>query len=199
MDRTQELNEIVEQWNLLKHPFYLAWSAGTLPVPALQVYAREYGAFIGTLPQAWLTLNDAATAREEKEHAEFWQDFSQSLGADPGSPAIEQTISLAQAAERLFAAPATALGALYAFEVQQPATAHSKLEGLKKWYQVDKAGEKYFEVHSVNWHESEKILAQINALPFDEQEQALEACAKMSEALWNALSGIHQNTCASQN
>ncbi|HEX2698203.1 MAG TPA: iron-containing redox enzyme family protein, partial [Anaerolineales bacterium] len=181
MDRKQELNEIVEKWNLLNHPFYQAWSAGTLPVEALQVYAREYGAFIETLPQGWRTLNDAETAHEEKEHAEMWHAFSKSLNAPSGSPDIEQSISLAQTARSLFALPATALGALYAFEVQQPATAKSKLDGLKKWYNIEQSGEKYFEAHSVNWHESEKILAQINALPFEEQEHALEACAKMSE------------------
>src|SRR5712691_2856671 len=115
MDRRQELNEIVEKWNLLQHPFYRAWSAGTLPVQALQVYAREYGAFIGALPQGWLTLNDAVTAREEKEHAELWRDFSKGLDAQPGLPAIEQTASLAQTARKLFAAPTTALGALYSF------------------------------------------------------------------------------------
>ncbi|MBI3737498.1 MAG: iron-containing redox enzyme family protein [Chloroflexi bacterium] len=196
MDRTQELNEIVEKWNLLKHPFYQAWSAGTLPVEALQVYAREYGAFIKTLPLGWLTLNDAETAHEEKEHAELWQGFSESLGASEGRAEIAQTMLLAQTAQTLFAMPASALGALYAFEVQQPATAKSKLEGLKKWYNVGEAGEKYFVAHSVNWHESEKILAQINALPFSQQEQTLEACAKMSEALWNGLTGIYEKTCS---
>ena len=29
--------------NLLEHPFYRAWSAGTLPAEALAAYAREYG------------------------------------------------------------------------------------------------------------------------------------------------------------
>lgn len=195
MDRTQELNEIVEKWNLLKHPFYQAWSAGALPIEALQIYAREYGAFIKTLPQGWLTLNDAETAHEEKGHAELWHDFCKSLGTQEGLPEIPQTASLAQTAKSLFAMPAAALGALYAFEVQQPATAKSKLDGLRNWYKISEAGEKYFAAHSANWHESEKILAQINVLPFSEQEQTLEACAKMSEALWNGLTGIYEKTC----
>ena len=58
----QQLDTILEKWDLLKHPFYQAWSAGTLPVEALQVYAREYGNFIANLPRGWETLNDAATA-----------------------------------------------------------------------------------------------------------------------------------------
>jgi pyrroloquinoline-quinone synthase len=195
MDRKQELTRVVEKWNLLRHPFYQAWSAGTLPVEALQVYAREYGAFIESLPQGWRTLGDEETAHEETEHAELWDAFAGSLNATKGAPGITETEALAQTAQALFAQPATALGALYAFEVQQPATAASKLDGLKKWYRMDEAGGKYFEAHSANWHESEKILAQINALPAKEQKKALEACATMSEALWNGLTGIHKKTC----
>jgi hypothetical protein len=41
-------DEIVARYCLLQHPFHLAWSGGTLAVPALKDYAREYGAFIGT-------------------------------------------------------------------------------------------------------------------------------------------------------
>ncbi len=194
MDREQELNEIVEKWNLLKHPFYRAWSAGTLPVEALRVYAREYGAFIETLPQGWLTLNDSETAHEEKEHAKLWRDFCEALDARRGPPEIAQSGALTQSAKTFFLIPAGALGALYAFEVQQPATAKSKLDGLQKWYGLGEAGQRYFVEHSANWHEAGKILAQINDLPFDEQDQALEACAKMSEALWNALTGIYEQT-----
>ena len=32
MPTKQRLDSIVEKWDLLKHPFYQAWSAGTLPV-----------------------------------------------------------------------------------------------------------------------------------------------------------------------
>src|SRR5574341_317927 len=187
MDRKQELAEIVGKWDLLKHPFYQAWSAGTLPVEALQNYAREYGAFVQTLPQGWLTLQDAETSQEEQDHAALWADFTKSLNAEPGAPQLAETADLVQAAKTLFAQPATALGALYAFEVQQPATAASKLDGLNKWYSLEDDGKKYFEAHTANWHESEKILAQINRLPLNEQVQALRACAEMAEALWNGL------------
>lgn len=195
MNRRRELSEIVEKWNLLRHPFYQAWSAGKLPVEALQVYAREYGALIQTLPQGWLTLQDAETAREEKEHAELWADFTHSLGAEPGAPEIDETAHLVHTARALFAQPTTALGALYAFEVQQPITATSKLDGLNKWYHLEGGGKKYFEVHTANGHESEKILAQINKLPLNGQDQALKACAEMAEALWNGLTGIQDKVC----
>jgi pyrroloquinoline-quinone synthase len=193
----QKLDPILERWNLLKHPFYQAWSAGTLPVDALQVYAREYGNFISTLPRAWETLGDSETAQEEREHAELWTDFTAAVGAFTADASLPQTVNLVRASDGLFAARASALGALYAFEAQQPATAQSKLDGLKTHYTLPREAEPYFEVHSVNWHESEKILRQLDALPAEEQAQALAACERLAESLWDALTGIHEATCVS--
>ena len=191
----QELETILEKWNLLKHPFYQAWSAGTLPVEALQVYAREYGNFIATLPRAWETLNDPETAAEERDHAELWTDFTAAVGGFTADASLDPTVRLARVSDELFAARASALGALYAFEAQQPATAQSKLDGLRAHYNFPQAAEPYFEVHSANWHESEKILRQLEALPADEQVRALAACEWMAESLWDALTGIHEVTC----
>lgn len=190
-----QLDPILEKWNLLKHPFYQAWSAGTLPVEALQVYAREYGNFIASLPRAWETLNDAATADEEREHAELWTDFTAAVGGFAFEASLDSTMRLARVSDELFASRASALGAMYAFEAQQPATAQSKLDGLTTHYKLPRGVEPYFEVHSANWHESEKILRQLDALPVNEQAQALAACERMAESLWDALTGIHEATC----
>lgn len=190
-----QLDQILEKWDLLKHPFYQAWSAGTLPMEALRLYAQEYGAFINTLPRGWESVDDASTAREEREHATFWDDFTAAIGGVGGEPSLIQTEKLARDAAQLLATPVSALGALYAFEAQQPATAASKLEGLKAHYQVPEAAAKYFELHSTNGEESAKILAQIQGLPPALQEQALLACEQMAESLWTALTGIYK-TCS---
>ena len=192
----QRLDSILENWNLLKHPFYQAWSAGTLPVDALKVYATEYGTFISTLENGWKTLGDHETAEEEREHAKLWEQFTIALQAELRSPQIVQTKELIEASESLFALPATALGAMYAFEAQQPATAKSKLDGLKRHYNLPIEVEPYFEVHSSNWHESEKILSALAKLSSEDQVQAEAACAKMAESLWNALTGIYEETCS---
>ncbi len=198
MDVKDRLAKVIKKWNLLAHPFYQAWSAGSLPVEALQVYAREYSTFIESLPLAWETLGDAETAREEREHVELWTDFATALGTTCGAPAIQESAVLAKTAGMLFADPFSALGALYAFEVQQPETAESKLRGLKAWYHLPASSEKYFEAHAVNWHEAAKILAGIQALSPAGQKQAMAACDQMSQALWNALSGIYEKTCMQQ-
>ena len=196
MDIESRLAHIVEERNLLQHPFYQAWSAGTLPVTALQTYAREYGAFIGKLPEGWQTLGDAETAREEREHAELWDGFAAALETRVGEAWLPAVRGLIDTTRALFAEPASAVGALYAFEAQQPATAKSKLAGLKAFYRLPASVEPYFEVHSRNEHEARKLLGLVRALPASQQERAAQACRAMTQALWDALSGIYDEACA---
>jgi len=196
MTLQEQLNERIEKKALLKHPFYQAWESGELPVEALRTYAREYGAFIATMPAGWETLKDAETAQEEREHAELWQGFAAGLETEIGAAELPAVSKLLAASGALFAQPATALGALYAFEAQQPETAKSKLDGLRTHYSLPASTEPYFEVHSANHHEAAKLLAAIGALSAEEQAEALEACEQMSVALWDALSDIYDKHCA---
>ena len=155
MSTTESLDFTVSKRNLLDHPFYQAWSAGTLPVEALRTYAREYGAFIGLLPNAWETLRNSETALEEREHAELWESFAAALDTNvSGKAELSAVQALTASAARLFSDPISAAGALYAFEVQQPATAQSKLDGLKAHYHLPSGVEPYFEIHSHNEHEA---------------------------------------------
>jgi pyrroloquinoline-quinone synthase len=184
----EQLDQVIAQWNLLEHPFYQAWSAGTLPIEALRAYAREYGAFICELPAGWRVQHDEETAHEEEEHIELWAQFAEALGVAIGTaerPAVRQ---LVMTARELFAEPATALGALYAFEAQQPATATSKLEGLERHYQLPDGVRPYFEIHAANHHEAEKIVQRLERLSPEAQARAQQACEQMCRALWNALS-----------
>ncbi|MGZ6316716.1 MAG: iron-containing redox enzyme family protein [Anaerolineales bacterium] len=194
MSIKESLDLAVSKRNLLEHPFYQAWSAGTLPAEALQIYAREYGAFIGLLPKAWETLNDSETALEEREHAELWDNFAAALDTRVADKAeLPEVQALTATARRLFAEPVSAAGALYAFEVQQPATAQSKLAGLKAHYHLPRGVEPYFEIHSHNEHEAHKLCARMDAFSAGEQARAEQACSEMAGALWNALSGIYGN------
>ena len=186
----QSLDRTITNWNLLKHSFYQAWSDGTLPQEGLRTYAREYGAFIALIPDGWQTLADEEIAQEERDHLELWEAFAQGLETSVGEAQIPQVKNLLATAQALFANPVTALGALYAFEAQQPDTAKSKLEGLKAFYNLSQTVEPYFEIHSDNAHEVEKLLEQMNALSPEDLKCALDACEQMSIALWDALTGI---------
>jgi pyrroloquinoline-quinone synthase len=192
MSIKKELDQKIDEYHLLDHPFYQAWSAGELPVDALKVYAEEYGAFIDLMPYGWQTLDDADTAEEEKEHIELWGEFAAGLGTSVGAAQIAEAKELVNTGQKLFARPETALGALYAFEAQQPETAASKLAGLREFYQLPESVEPYFVEHSHNQHEAEKLLDRLNKLSASQQKEAIEACGEMSKAMWDALSGIHQ-------
>ena len=191
MEVRDRLDAVVERWSLLRHPFYQAWSAGTLPAEALATYAREYGAFVATLPLGWRTLGDEETAREEQEHAELWDGFARELGTAVGEPALAGVADLVEEAHRCFGEPAAAVGALYAFEAQQPATASSKLEGLRRHYTLSPAAERYFELHAANAHEARALCERAQALPAPDQDRAVAACERVGAALWGALSAIH--------
>ena len=195
MSLKDQLAVRIEEHALLKHPFYKAWEKGALPTPALKAYASEYGAFISTMPKGWETLNDNETAEEEREHIALWQDFASALNTEVKEAQLPAVAKLVNDAKELFANEASALGALYAFEVQQPETAKSKLEGLKAYYDLDVSAEPYFEEHSHNEHEAEKLLTRIADLPEGDKEIALKACEAMSVALWDALSDIYDTHC----
>jgi len=185
------LDNMITGKRLLSHPFYQAWSMGTLPKEKLKVYAEEYGAFISLLPMGWATVGDMETVEEEQEHMELWERFAEALDTKVTEPKLAETKTLMQKGKELFADKTTALGALYAFEVQQPETATSKLDGLKKFYDLDPKSEKYFEEHTRNHHESEKLAKWIAELSTEEQAKAAEATGIMSGLLYDALTGIY--------
>ncbi len=191
MDLKNKLDARISKWALLKHPFYQAWEMGDLPVDALRTYAREYGAFIRQMPAGWETLNDTETANEEREHTALWQDFAAGLNTEISEAGLPAAVALVEKSGKLFTSQATALGALYAFEAQQPETAKTKLAGLRKHYSLPITAEPYFKQHSANEHEAAKLLESISALSPEDQAVALEACEQMSAALWDALTDIY--------
>ena len=183
----------VVRHSLLQHPFYLAWSDGTLPIPALKEYAHDYGAFIRTVGQGWETVGEAHIAGVEEGHAQVWETtFATALETTVDAPRTAGAAALVDAARELFADHVTALGALYAFESQQPYTAQSKLAGLREHYQQlpDCCGE-YFRLHEDDFDEPALLAAQMNALSATGQERAVAACERLSRSLHDALTGIH--------
>lgn len=188
----------LERWNLHNHPFYQAWSAGTLPVSALTEYARDWGSFVRVIDQGWETVGQPEYAAEERVHAELWDDFAATLGTKAtDSASIPALAQLRATAERLFtASPASALGALYAFEAQQPGTSKSKLDGLRAHYALEAKAEYYFAVHQDDFAEAEWIAARLAQLSAAERQVAESACEELCHALWDGLSGIYSADCA---
>lgn len=189
----ERLDAAIGERRLLDHPFYVAWREGTLPREAIAGYAAEYGAFIAAIDEGWATVGELDHAAEEREHAMLWDRFAAAFGtATAAQPSVPAVMSLLDASHRLFADPATAYGALYAFEVQQPDTAAEKLLGLDAHYGVpaDAAESEYFRVHAGDYHEAAGIVTALDHATTAEQTRAVEACEEMASALWDALSGV---------
>jgi pyrroloquinoline-quinone synthase len=186
-----QLDGAVAARDLQQHPFYQAWRKGELPVEALATYAGDYGAFIRTIDQGWDTVGQADYAEEERVHAQLWDDFAGELGQTVGTPNTEAVAQLVATARELFAEPATALGALYAFEAQQPLTSQSKLDGLLAHYDISEPARRYFAIHCGDYAEAEWIRDAALALDGDAAHKCVASCERMAVALWDALSGVY--------
>ena len=190
MTRTDQLNEIVQRFDLNTHPFYVDWRAGTLPVERMRDYAAEWAPFIGALADGWQRLGHAEYADEEREHDELWAQFRTALGAE-GEMRRPQSETLHVVAANAFKLRPEALGALYAFEVQQPATAQSKLAGLDEHYALGDGAREYFVAHAAETDEPALIARQIEELSDGEFARAKTACGLLSAAAWGALDGVY--------
>ena len=168
-NRIDELDAIVRQFDLNEHPFYVEWRAGTLPIERLAEYAAE-----------------------EREHDELWSRFRAALGAS-GEMTRPQSKTLLAVGEHAFASVPESLGALYSFEVQQPATASSKLAGLREHYAgtVDPVAQQYFVEHAVETDEPAMLAQMIDELSDGDFARAKTACAVFSAAAWGALDGVY--------
>ena len=195
MNLRPRLDTSLSRWNLLESAFYQAWSAGTLPRTAIAQYAGEYGAFIKTIADGWAAHGDHEIAAEEREHVELWRAFARSLGTDIGEAKTAEVRELVDIVNRNFQSPAESLGALYAFEAQQPATSTSKLEGLREHYPVEAGGEEYFTVHADDEEEPALLLSRMEKLSDDDQQKAAAACEETAKALRLALDGLYRDAC----
>jgi pyrroloquinoline-quinone synthase len=190
--RIDELDEIVGQFDLNQHPFYQEWRAGTLPVERLREYAAEWAPFIAAIDAGWDRIGYPAYAAEEREHDALWSRFRAALGASAGMRR-PQSATLLAVGRNAFASVPESLGALYSFEVQQPATASSKLDGLREHYAgtVDVDAQRYFVEHAVETDEPAMLAARIEELSDGEFARARTACATFSAAAWGALDGVY--------
>lgn len=190
MNRIQELDTIIAQYDLNTHPFYVDWRMGTLPKEKLVDYAGEYGRFVGTIAEGWETLGEKHYADEERYHETLWGDFQRELGFTKASDR-PQTRTLETAALNLFGEKTEAAGALYAFEAQQPITSRTKLDGLLEHYSMSDKGREYFRVHADDLAEAELLRARIQAMSDEEFARTKTACALLCAAMWNALDGVY--------
>lgn len=180
------LHAAVEPHTLLDHSFYRAWNDGDLGVESLREYAAEYGVWIEALAEGWEAIGETRYAAEERRHWALWGEFAAALRVERSTPrdGVEALLSVARGH---FEEGATAMGALYAFEIQQSRTARTKLRGLRRHYTLGRGAEGYFEAHLDDGSEAGLLLSSMTKLDRPAQERAIGACAETARALWNAL------------
>lgn len=171
----RRLDARVSRYDLLCHPFYRAWSAGSLTRKDLRSYAQDYyhhvEAFPSYLAALGLRLEDGELRRavlanmcDEKggeggrgncavPHSDLWLDFAEGMGSSRNLewhnpvPEVQQLMSYFHrlAGEAL---PEQVLAALYAYESQVPRIAVEKERGLRVMYGADDKTCGYFSLHA---------------------------------------------------
>ena len=212
---SEEIDRKIAARAMLNHPFYQAWTAGTLPLETLRAYARQYFHHVEAFPRAVSAIHSACTDRagrrmlaenlaeeegigeRKQDHATLWLMFAQGLGETETTvhdqPLNEATSALIETFQRLSKGSyATGLGALYAYESQFPDVAKAKIEGLIAHYRIDDEPTlRFFRVHEeADVEHSAVCRTLLDALPKDQQRQAIDAGEEIARALWNFLSGV---------
>jgi pyrroloquinoline-quinone synthase len=216
-----QLEERIERFNLLKHPFYTAWTAGELSREDLREYASEYwrhvAAFPGYLSALHTRMEDGAarrmvasnladeegvTAPDGRAHSDLWMDFAKGMGATEAKvkgrklrPATEALIqNFRQSASK--SSIAAALAAFYAYESRVPAIAREKACGLKEHYAADAASTRYFTLHqTADVHHANiwrELIAQELERDPSQMKATLDAAEHTAAALWSTLDGIEE-------
>ena len=205
----------LEEYDLLRHPFYEAWSAGELTQTDLREYAAEYYHHVAAFPTYLSALHsrlpDGALRRavlrnlydEEIDgvpHSELWLDFAEGVGANRESVksrtpllAVQELIYMFRT---LMESPASALAACYAYESAVPRIAKEKARTLAAHYATNVRTRRYFELHRfVDLHHSRVWKRELEALLASDPalgEEALDGAAEAARALWRALDGIER-------
>jgi pyrroloquinoline-quinone synthase len=213
--------ERMERYNLLRHPFYTAWTAGELTREDLREYAAEYWHHVSAFPSYLSALHsrmeDGATRRmvaanladeegigspDDRAHSDLWMDFAKGMGA---SEAEVKTRALRMETKELISSfkevagegdTGAALGAFYAYESRVPAIAREKAAGLKQHYGADSATARYFTLHQtadiLHADVWRGLIAREVADDPQTAQSALDAIEKASSALWTALDGVER-------
>ncbi len=166
----RNLEAIIRERHLLKHPFYAAWSMGEVERSTLQAYAGQYYQFERNFPRyvagAYGRIENPAGRRtllenlvdeegRDPTHPELWLRFAEAIGtsrtAVTRANLRPETRALLQNYERwtLDGTAPEALSALYAYESIFPEVAAEKARGLRAYYGVTAArGLEFFRVHT---------------------------------------------------
>ncbi len=216
------LDAAISEYALLKHPFYKAWSEGSLSHETLRDYAGQYYQFEKLFPtfisavhsntedldhRRQLLLNLMEEEHSTPNHPELWLQFADTIGADtngaektelyPETRALIETLrSITRQSDTL-----EGVAALYGYESQIPEISHTKIEGLTKHYGVTSDyGLAFFRVHEVAdqiHRKAERDLMANLIRSREDEDRAIHAAQTVALAFFKMLDGIARecNVC----
>jgi pyrroloquinoline-quinone synthase len=211
----QRIDQAIDQYAMLRHPFYQLWSEGKLSDTTLAEYARQYYAHVSAFPtyvsavhsrcdslpvRQLLLENLIEEERGPDNHPELWLRFAEGLGVSRDQvktaellPSTRESVSNLKA---LTSNPDYRLGvaALYAYESQIPEVARTKRAGLKQFYGIDEPRTvSFFTVHESadEVHRQIEMKIMSDGCDTDEaRDETVAAAQQGAKALWDFLSGV---------
>jgi pyrroloquinoline-quinone synthase len=197
----------LEDRRLLTHPFYRRWEAGELSAGELAEYAVHYRAFESVLPEVLATVVAQLMADGEDEAAEMvarnladeqgnpephlalFDAFAAALPVTPratkSGPAARDLADTYRALARR--SPAAAIAGLAAYESQSAAIAATKGDGLRRWYGMDDAGTRFWDVHSTMDADHGEWAVDALALLGADADEVSESARCAADAWWALL------------
>lgn len=163
MDIIKEIDQIIQEKSLLKHPFYEMWSAGQLTMGSLAGYSKEYFQLVKAVPAYMDQIIQQAPQEfmrelvenrtEEYDHIAPWVRFADALGIPESELkdycGLEKTVRAVHDLSDLMGTFEGGACAMYALEKELPLISQTKLDGLDEFYGInDKEATLYFELHT---------------------------------------------------
>ena len=158
----KKIDQIIEDYTLLNHPFYEMWSEGKLEFQSLVGYSKEYYQLAKQVPKLMEPIVDMAPSdvkselisnmNEESDHIRLWENFAFSMGISRDDltsyQGLKKTNDAVNNLASLMKSYDEGACAMYAFEKEIPKISKTKMEGLKNFYGLDsKDTTEYFEEH----------------------------------------------------
>jgi pyrroloquinoline-quinone synthase len=216
-DLVSTLDGIIAERSLLKHPFYQAWNAGTLPIDAMREYAKQYFHFEAAFPTYLSAVHsrcESPAARQAildnlwdeehgpDNHVALWLRFCEGLGLTEAevraSEPLPETRALVDGFRSVcFTRPyVEGMAALYAYESQAPEIARQKIAGLKKNYGIaDERTLSFFTVHEeadVAHSGAEREVVAASVRSAEDRAAVEEAVRSAADRLWLFLDGAYR-------
>ena len=218
----ERLDAIINERHMLQHPFYQMWNHGTLTKDMLREYAQEYYHQVFHFP-TYVSATHANCAEDmevrqmllenlmEEEygagnHPGLWRRFGKALGLNEESmlnreflPHTKESVRILKTLSKNDNA-AVGLAALYAYESQIPEVSTTKIDGLKKHYDMDNEDALvFFQVHEhadeIHRQVTRDALQRICRTE-EQQIMALDAAREAADAINLLLDGVYEKWCS---